>query len=429
MFKAKYSDFSRQFSTFSLNKPNCKHKEVTNTTTDKATEEWLKAQKKSTRSVYKSYWTYFLQFTELTGDKIVESRKTDKEYEWEKKTLQFKSWMIKEGLSENSATTATQVVRGFFAYHRMPLKFRRTESAKLAEARPKYEDYRFSLEDLKKMFDIGDLEERYIITAGKSFGLRAGDFLKLTRGDLEAYLDRPVPISMGEYATQKEGINAYPFIDADALPIIKLMIEKMDREGRRKPTDRILTFKYPIQLSRTIQRLTQKAGINIGNKRVRFHCLRKFLIDRLSSFMSESKWKQIVGKAISEGAYVSPDSLRDDYARAMTEISFSKIIGEDDVVKLARLEALKQIAKGMGFTDEELSGISVKRKTLRRTVDDVIRDLEEQIKRRRQNTDCPNGHNCPATFKQIKENELLSHLQQGYTIVHRLQNGEVIVRR
>ena len=43
-----YSDFSGQFFTFSLNKPNRKHKEVTNTTTDKATEEWLNAQKKTT---------------------------------------------------------------------------------------------------------------------------------------------------------------------------------------------------------------------------------------------------------------------------------------------------------------------------------------------------------------------------------------------
>jgi hypothetical protein len=33
--------------------------------------------------------------------------------------------------------------------------------------------------------------------------------------------------------------------------------------------------------------------------------------------MSESKWKQIVGKAISEGAYVSNFELRDSYLKAM----------------------------------------------------------------------------------------------------------------
>lgn len=38
--------------------------------------------------------------------------------------------------------------------------------------------------------------------------------------------------------------------------------------------------------------------------------------------MSESKWKQIVGKTIGESAYVSPDSLQADFSRAMNEICF-----------------------------------------------------------------------------------------------------------
>lgn len=96
------------------------------------------------------------------------------------------------------------------------------------------------------MFDVADLTEKYVLTAGKSFGLRAGDFLRLTRGDLEAYLDRPVPISIGKYSTQKEAVPAYPFIDSDASPVVKLMIKKMDREGRTKPSDRILTFRDQI---------------------------------------------------------------------------------------------------------------------------------------------------------------------------------------
>lgn len=109
------------------------------------------------------------------------------------------------------------------------MEFRRTESVRLTEARRKYEDYRFSRDDLKKMVDVADLEEKYVVVAGKSFGLRAGDFLKMTCGDLEPYTDRPVPISTGEYAIQKESVPAYPFIDSDAKPVIKLMLEKMDR--------------------------------------------------------------------------------------------------------------------------------------------------------------------------------------------------------
>jgi integrase len=389
---------------------------------DKATQEWLKSQKERTRFTYVSFWGYFLEFTGLTGDQILESRRADKEFTWEKRVMEFKEWLIKKGLSEKTGSTGTSIVRGFFSYYRVALQFRRGESAKLKEAEPKYEDYRFSREDLKKMFDVSDLTERYVITTGKSFGLRAGDFLKLTRGDLEPYLDRPMPISIGEYTTAKEKVKAYPMIDSDAYPIIKLMIEAMDREeGRKEPEERILEYTNEIQLSRVLQRVAVKAGIKHGNKRVRFHCLRKFLIDRLSSHMSESKWKQIVGKKISEGAYVSPDSLREDYARVMPETCFTST-PEGDMAQIAKLEVLKQVAKNLGFTDDDLKGLGAHRLTIKQ-----IEALEQMIeKKRKPENDCPNGTHCQ---RVVNEEELPSLLSEGWHASLVLPSGKVVVSR
>jgi hypothetical protein len=175
------------------------------------------------------------------------------------------------------------------------------------------------------------------------------DCARLTRGDLELYINREVPISIDEITTQKEDVKAFPFIDSEALPVIRLMLEKMTREGLTKPDSRVLNYERERQLTRILQRLVSKAGIVTGNKQVRFHCMRKFLIDRLSSFMSESKWKQIVGKKISEGAYVSPDSLRADYSRAMAETCFLKQIGSEDMAKIAKKQALLALAKEHGY--------------------------------------------------------------------------------
>lgn len=158
---------------------------------DKATQEWLDSLKKGTRHTYRYNWEMFLEFTGLTGDEILESHKRDKassdvdiQFAWEKKIVEFRNWLINEKkLSPHTAKTAGGVVRGFFTYHRQDLKFRRSEGAILSEAKTQTEDYRFSLDDLKKMFDVADLEEKYILTTGKSFGLRAGDFLRITRGD------------------------------------------------------------------------------------------------------------------------------------------------------------------------------------------------------------------------------------------------------
>ena len=175
-------------------------------------------------------------------------------------------------------------------------------------------DYMLTNDDIAKMVLVGNLREKYIVLQGKSFGLRAGDFASLTYGCFRSVnLEDEAPIFLGEFQTQKEGVTAFPFIDSDALPILKAVLDS----NKNKPdSERIVTVNED-ELSSIIQNLAQKASINLGDKHLRFHCFRKWLIDRLSANMSESKWKQIVGKALSEDAYVSSFELKESYSKAM----------------------------------------------------------------------------------------------------------------
>lgn len=261
------------------------------------------------------------------------------------------------------------------------------------------------------MFEFADLEEKYVLCVGKSFGLRASDFLRLSRGDLEPYVDREPPAAIGQYATQKEDAPAYPFIDSDSQPVIKLMLDKMTRQGRTKPSDRMLSYRNEIQLSRTLRRLTEKAGIVTGNKIVRFHCLRKFLIDHLSSYMSESKWKMVVGKKVAESAYVSSDTLRDDYKRVMSETTFKNTTEIEE-----RLKSLEEFRKSL--TPEQLE----KAKRL-----DLLR--QKGTKKPIRKEKCEDGEHCGEEFEQISESKLLDYLREGWTIVKELANRQLIVRK
>jgi len=398
---------------------------------DKATTEWLDAfrAKRNTRNTYATGWRKFQEFTGMTGDQILADRKADAEFRWEGKTLQFKQWMILEKkLSQNTGRTGAECVEGFFSFHRLPLKFRKSEAAAISRAQRKQEDYRFSREDLKRMFDVADLIEKYVIVAGKSFGLRAGDFLHLTRGDLEPYVDREPPISIGEFQTQKENVPAFPFIDSDAQPVIKLMLEKMGREGKAEPSGKMLPYKNAIQLSRTLQRLADRAGINYGSKNIRFHCMRKFLIDHLSSHMSSEKWKQIVGKTITEGAYVSPDSLREDYQRAMAETAFEK--PEGDVEKIAKKQALLIFAKVAGMTEKDVEELFGKRRGMRRrslTLNEEIEVLEEAVAEKRPGEkakNCAGGEHCQ---RVVGEEELPDLLAGGWRVAAVLPSGKIVV--
>jgi integrase len=399
---------------------------------DSATQEWLNTQKSGTRAAYKMAWRRFLTYTGLTGDAILADRRNDKDFHWEAKVLASKRWTSEKGFSDNTAKVVATSARSFFSYHRVPLQFRKGEKARISEGHAESEDYRFSVDDLKRMHDIADLKEKYIIVAGKSFGLRAGDFMRLTRGDLQPYIDREVPISIGRYNTEKEGVYAYPFIDTDAQPIIKLMLENMSREGRTNPNDKILTYKDSCHLSRVLKRLAEKASINVGNKTVRFHCMRKFLIDHLASFMSTEKFKQIVGKTITEGAYVSPDSLREDYARAMAHTCFSKQIGSQDMEKIAKKQALLMLAKSMGMEEEQVTTLFAKRfSTIRgkriTTIDYEIEALEQAIKEKREpkaSEPCKDGEHCQ---RVASEAELPDLLAQGWHASIVLPSGKIVI--
>jgi integrase len=400
---------------------------------DKAGTEWLNSLKKSTRGSYKTYWKYFLEFTGMTGDQILVDRKADTEHKWSQLVLQFKQWLMDEKhLAPYTATTAAMAARGFFAYNYQPLIYRRTESKRLSEYTRKTEDYKFSVEDLKRMADVANLSEKYVLIAGKSFGLRAGDFLRLTRGDLEAYINRPVPISIGKIGTGKEKVPAYPFIDSDAQPVIKLMIEQMNRKGSVKPTDRVLTYKWEKELSQTLKRLTERAGLNVGNKRVRFHCLRKFLIDNISSLMSESKWKQIVGKKITEGAYVSPDSLREDYERAMSKTTFTKVVSENEVELRAAQRMLEMTLNlSPNIPDHIKQTLRKKIRAVKKMKDlkPVENEVTEQAKTSQQpNTEtdsgCVDGAHCQ---RIVNEAELSALLPQGWRVAAVLPSGKIVV--
>jgi hypothetical protein len=135
--------------------------------------------------------------------------------------------------------------------------------------------------------------------------------------------------------------------------------------------------------------------------------------------MGESKWKQIFGKQISEGACVSPDSLRADYSRAMAETCFQKASANEEEVKLlAKKEALKIFAKAQGYSEEDVKKIFMRKAV---TTPEEIALLEELVKRKKAE-DCPDGQHC-AEFSQIPEAQLLAHLKEGWEIVKELSTA------
>ena len=60
---------------------------------DSASITFLNLQKQGTKATYKAYFKLFLDYANMNGQQILDSRKLDRNLEWETKVLQFKQWM------------------------------------------------------------------------------------------------------------------------------------------------------------------------------------------------------------------------------------------------------------------------------------------------------------------------------------------------
>jgi integrase len=293
---------------------------------DRKVQEFLDAQKESTRGEYQSLFKLIGKFTNESGSQILANRKL-----WNtRKIFEFHKWLLTKGYSSTFAETATGCIRGYFQHYHKGLVFNRQERKRITERVRSTTDYLFDREDMKKLWLNADLKEKWILS-NKAIGLRASDFVRLQYGTLRKLkLEREnVPISIGELTTMKESITAYPFLDYDGLEVARALLE-----GNRdkKDTDFILPSirkkaKLPFiqveELSYILRELARRSGIQFGNSRVRFHILRKYCIDRLSQIMSESSWKRIVGKKCGEESYVSTMQSRNAYMKALPEISLT----------------------------------------------------------------------------------------------------------
>jgi hypothetical protein len=278
---------------------------------------FLDGLKPHSRNAYHSLFAYWINFTHMNGAETLEFRKKDTDALTQKKVIAFKQYILSLGKSENFARLGTAAIRGFFASHRLKLEFITSERRTIQEANRSTEDYLFTKEDLAKMSEQANLQEKYILLVGKSVGLRAGDFVNFTYGDFRSiHIEGEAPIALGEKITQKEHVKAYPFLDSDAVQVVKAILTQ---HPEAKNSDKILELDEH-SLSVTLQRLFEKAHLISGEKRVRFHNLRKYLFDRLTAVASTEQSKQIIGKKISESAYISTEQLRDIYLRAMPSI-------------------------------------------------------------------------------------------------------------
>lgn len=276
---------------------------------DRNHETWLAGMKNNKQ--YIRAYNYWLDFLEDKNEQWVLDNLTDED--WGQHLCDFRDFLGKipktrgEGfLSDNTTKTLVAAIRGYLKHIGAPLKLTKRQKEYLLKVESLVSlDFPFNLNVKGSLLGVSDPIEEYIVAVGVSFGLRIGDFLTITRGQLEPLLDQEPPITLGKLQTQKKGEPAYPFISGDAKQALERLLKLMDEMGRTDKDEPMLR-KDANQVNKILQDLFKKANINTGSYTVRFHILRKFLSDNLATVSSSDKWKLIVGKS-AKSPYIGSD--------------------------------------------------------------------------------------------------------------------------
>jgi len=312
--------------------------------------------------------------------------------------------------------------------------------------------------EIKQIMDVAsDVRDRALISFAKDCGWRLGDIAGLTWGDIH---------DMGEgfwnfrKITQKRHIKAQGFVGPETTELMALYRQKRERgtkgKGRGKgypgiPPENItdtspLFVAYNPKKENRFQPLSAKrmshviseACSLIGLDEVSAHSLRKYFQTSLEDpkLHIHKTWiKQFMGKKIvaSDRPYVENrlPKLFEAYKIAYTNLplvepTISRDELKEEILAVIPDELLKPIAEKHNLPLERVKRIW--RMSLRSG-----KNIEALIKRQKeenhQEDDCPNGEHCPLQYEEIDEANLLSYLQNGWQIVHNLQNGRVVVKR
>ena len=300
-------------------------------TKDLALSEWLDKQRGRYQQKCRSGFSRFMRFIQekygwehVTGDIILsrhtENRKADDKkvkYFFDDLIPPFILWIESIGNSHNSAVVQAATVKSFFKYHREPLQVQ--GRIRFRETKKRYHAY--NKDELVKMVQVGDLEEKAIILLGVQLGIRVGDFVSLKRKPiLEAYQDSngDFPLEF-EVETEKEGVISIGHISKEVYETLQLYWKSVPESEYVFPSNNGRAYISEQRANDVLKNTWLKAFPERSDAKIRFHELRSYKISALSNAGINS-WhvQKMTGKKVSPdiNTYLTGVNLKDDFKKS-----------------------------------------------------------------------------------------------------------------
>jgi integrase len=326
---------------------------------DKALIEWLESlsSEEYQRSCQKSFLT-FLDFlneqgwTNPSGDSILDRHKQNRKsgdnkikYELDDFIPKFIQWLKESrGLKHNSAINKSAPIRGFFKFHREPLRIQK--SSNIIYKKTKF--HIFTKEELSRMVRLGDVEEKAIILLGKDLGIRVSDFMKIKRSPIiEAFKDQKgdFPIEF-EIRSNKGSVVAIGHIMQETWEILQNYWSNIPQSEYAFPSNSSHISEYKVNY--LIKNAWNRAYPDRQDVQTRFQELRNFKMTALNDCgINEWHIKRMIGKKLSSdiSTYLRGINLKNDFRKAMPKMQLSGLFTTNQEKIEELILALMQIEK------------------------------------------------------------------------------------
>lgn len=193
--------------------------------------------------------------------------------------------------TQNPNTTLSRIgsVRSFFSHEASSITLNRLPKPQMAK-----NEHRFTVAELRKIWMIGDVESRTRLSVALSLGWGVSDFLSLRRmfiDDVLKHVDQDGYAAF-DWTRKKTGARTRGLLNPDSVRDLTAYLETV-HDGR----ERLWTCRTSTGVNFWLRSLVKKAGI-ARNGKIRFHLLRKFVYDTVSSTCGINEAKLLTGKAI-----------------------------------------------------------------------------------------------------------------------------------
>jgi len=313
--------------------------------------------------------------TQKTGENLIEYR--NRAARFEKEIEKFHSYLIDQGSAINSARGMTIGIRQLFRFYQMPIRMR--AGSKVAKTVKTTKSFPLTIEHVRAMFKAADLRERVILSMATDLGLRIGDFIALEKSDLST-LDQEPPIAI-DVMTNKENVVAHGFLSQESVDLLKVYLPTLERKNGN-------AHLFPSNgeshisdewMNRLLQRLADKAQINMNGKDLTFHCFRKmFLSAAIDSGIGMTAGKKLCGKAVAESddTYLTTVHLREKFIQLKKFLA----IREQPKIEAEKIESLKSAINKLQeeLTQQKLITEAISEENIRTKKD--IEKLQPMIK-------------------------------------------------